>query len=54
MKELTRGHDIDIQRLREFVSSLDLPEDQKQRLMELTPETYTGYAPDMVDWTSAD
>ena len=54
MKELTRGHDIDIQRLREFVSSLDLPEDQKQRLMELTPETYTGYAPDMVDWISAE
>ena len=43
-----------IQRLREFVSSLDLPEDQKQRLMELTPETYTGYAPDMVDWISAE
>ena len=54
MKELTRGHDIDIQRLREFVSTLDLPEDQKQRLMELTPETYTGYAPDMVDWISAE
>lgn len=54
MKELTRGHDIDIQSLREFVSSLDLPEDQKQRLMELTPETYTGYAPDMVDWISAE
>ena len=54
MKELTRGHDIDATRLRDFVESLDLPQDAKERLMELTPESYTGYAPDMVEWISAE
>ena len=54
MKELTRGHDIDATRLRDFVSSLDLPQDAKDRLMELTPASYTGYAPDMVEWISAE
>lgn len=53
MKELTRGHDIDATRLRDFVSSLDLPQDAKDRLMELTPASYTGHAPDMVEWISA-
>ena len=53
MKELTRGHDIDATRLRDFVESLDLPQGAKDRLMELTPASYTGYAPDMVEWISA-
>lgn len=54
MKELTRGHDIDATRLRDFVESLDLPQDAKDRLMELTPASYTGYARDMVEWISAE
>ena len=53
MKELTRGHDIDAERLRSFVDSLDLPQDAKDRLMELTPANYTGFAPDMVEWIFA-
>jgi adenylosuccinate lyase len=30
--------------MREFISSLDLPNDAKQRLLDLTPGTYTGLA----------
>jgi len=44
MKELTRGKGIDSESLRAFVRDLDIPDDAKQRLMALTPGTYTGNA----------
>jgi len=44
LKDFTRGHAIDRQRLRAFIASLDLPEAQKRRLLELTPATYLGEA----------
>ena len=44
LKELTRGKGIDADSLREFIRQLPLPEEAKQRLLELTPETYTGNA----------
>jgi len=44
MKELTRGKAITPKRLREFVENLDIPDDARQRLLELTPATYTGNA----------
>jgi len=44
MKELTRGKDITPERLREFIENLDIPAEAKQRLIELTPATYTGNA----------
>ena len=44
MKELTRGKGIDGERLRAFVQGLDIPDAAKQRLMTLTPATYTGNA----------
>ena len=45
LKELTRGRDgIDAQAMREFVESLELPAEAKQRLRELTPGTYVGLA----------
>lgn len=45
LKELTRGHKMDEASIREFVSKLELPEEDKERLMELTPLTYIGIAP---------
>jgi len=30
--------------MRAFIASLDLPADAKQRLMEMTPSSYTGLA----------
>ncbi len=44
LKALTRGQAVTADLLREFVATLDIPEDEKQRLLELTPATYTGLA----------
>jgi adenylosuccinate lyase len=44
LKALTRGHGIDAESMREFIASLDLPADAKQRLLAMTPATYTGLA----------
>ncbi len=33
----------------EFVRGLGLPEDVTQRLLDLTPQTYTGIADELVD-----
>ncbi len=44
LKELTRGKRIDQTLIREFIAGLDLPAEDKQRLLELTPATYTGLA----------
>jgi adenylosuccinate lyase len=44
LKELTRGRRVNREGMREFVATLDMPEDSKQRLMDLTPATYIGNA----------
>jgi len=50
LKELTRGRRIGGQELREFVSSLGLPRDVEKRLLQMTPQTYVGLAPVLVDY----
>jgi adenylosuccinate lyase len=49
LKELTRGRRIDRESLRAFVESLGLPDDARDRLLALTPATYVGLAPELVD-----
>lgn len=44
LKEFTRGHAIDRERLRQFIATLDLPDVQRRRLLELTPAAYLGEA----------
>lgn len=44
LKELTRGKPIDEESLRAFIANLDIPEDAKQALLDMTPLTYTGSA----------
>ncbi|MES2671663.1 MAG: adenylosuccinate lyase [Pseudomonadota bacterium] len=44
LKALTRGHGIDESSMREFITGLDLPADAKQRLLDMTPGSYTGLA----------
>ncbi len=44
LKALTRGHGMTRDSIRAFIRDLDLPEDAKSRLLELTPATYTGLA----------
>jgi adenylosuccinate lyase len=50
LKELTRGRRITGDDLREFVAGLGLPDDVAKRLSELTPQTYIGVAPELVDF----
>ena len=44
LKALTRGHGIDASSMRTFIADLDLPADAKQRLLDMTPGSYTGLA----------
>ena len=44
LKALTRGQGITADSMRAFIESLDLPADDRQRLLALTPATYTGLA----------
>lgn len=45
LKDLTRGKGgINKESLRAFIKTLDIPATEKQRLSELSPETYTGKA----------
>ncbi len=44
LKDLTRGQDISAERLQEFITSLDIPEPEKERLLKMTPDSYIGNA----------
>jgi adenylosuccinate lyase len=49
LKALTRGQAITQETLQSFVSTLELPEDIKQDLMQLTPSGYVGLAESLTD-----
>nr|NIQ94974.1 adenylosuccinate lyase [Desulfuromonadales bacterium]NIS41260.1 adenylosuccinate lyase [Desulfuromonadales bacterium] len=49
LKELTRGQVITPETIREFIEKLDLAEEDKQRLLSLTPSRYVGIASDIAD-----
>jgi len=44
LKELTRGNDMSRETIQAFVKALDIPEDAKAELLELSPTTYIGNA----------
>lgn len=44
LKELTRGKEITADLITDFISTLNLPDDMKNRLLNLEPKTYIGYA----------
>ncbi len=44
MKKLSRGKDIDEKNLMEFINTMDVPSEDKKRLLQLTPQSYIGYA----------
>ncbi len=46
LKELTRGQSITSETLKDFVATLDIPEQTKQELQSLTPSNYIGNAVD--------
>ncbi|MGR9072702.1 MAG: adenylosuccinate lyase [Gammaproteobacteria bacterium] len=47
LKELTRGQRITKQEILAFIEKLEIPEEAKKSLIELTPHRYTGYAEDL-------
>jgi len=47
LKALTRGQTVSKELLHEFIASLDIPEGEKKRLADLTPESYTGLAAEL-------
>ncbi|WP_338748767.1 adenylosuccinate lyase [Janibacter alittae] len=49
LKELTRGRRIGQPELVEFVRGLGLPADVEERVAAMTPQTYIGLAPSLVD-----
>ena len=44
LKELTRGKEITKETVQTFIKTLKIPEEDKKRLLKLTPATYTGLA----------
>ena len=49
LKDLTRGQKMTREELHTIIQSLDLPEEEKETLLALTPETYIGLAERIVE-----
>ena len=49
LKELTRGKRVDGEAMRQFIDGLELPQVEKDRLKQMTPATYIGYAVELVE-----
>jgi adenylosuccinate lyase len=47
LKHFTRGRPMDRAAMREFIGTLELPAAEKERLLQLTPGTYLGLAPEL-------
>ena len=54
LKELTRGHRVDGEGMRAFIRDLGLPQEEEQRLLDLSPATYTGLAADLLQHLPTD
>ena len=50
LKELTRGKETTNEIIKEFVLSLDIPNEDKENLLNLSPESYLGLANKLVDF----
>ena len=49
LKAMTRGQQLGPEALRNFIRALEIPDHAKERLVSLTPATYTGYAAELAD-----
>ena len=49
LKELTRGKTITEEIMKTFIESLDIPAEDKTKLLQLTPAKYIGYSSSLVD-----
>jgi adenylosuccinate lyase len=44
LKAFARGHELDLQTIHQFVHTLDLPEESKNKILSLQPQAYLGLA----------
>jgi adenylosuccinate lyase len=49
MKQISRGKQISEIEIKQFIDGLDIDDDDKNRLRELTPTSYIGLAPQLAD-----
>ena len=49
LKNMTQGETVDQESINDFVKLLRIPEEDKSRLINLTPEEYIGLAPTLAD-----
>ncbi|PID70113.1 adenylosuccinate lyase [bacterium DOLZORAL124_38_8] len=49
LKAFSRGRALNLEEVREFIGTIDIPAEAKERLINLTPETYTGESEKLVD-----
>lgn len=49
LKELTRGKRVSLEDIKEFIQKLEIDDVDKERLLNLTPESYIGLADKLVD-----
>jgi adenylosuccinate lyase len=49
LKELTRGQSVNAESMAKFVTGLKIADEDKQTLLSLTPASYIGLAPKLVD-----
>ena len=54
LKELTRGQRVSAERLRKFIDALDIPEEARARLRDLTPARYVGLATELASQLHAE
>lgn len=50
MKQMTRGKKTTLEDLRKFIKGLDIAEDDKERLLKLTPAEYIGESKELVEY----
>ena len=48
LKQLTRGQQVNAETLVKFVSKLDISENDKKTILNLSPQSYIGLAPDLI------
>ena len=49
LKKLSRGKELNKEELHEFINNLDIPNDDKERLLKLEPSNYIGLCKDIVN-----
>ena len=49
LKELSRGKELTKEDIKNFINKLDIPEEDKKRLLDLSPSNYIGLSENIVD-----